>query len=330
MKIAVIGGVSSTAALIKKLRHYEWGDVHIFGYEPADSFLVSCSTELSSISLNAGFMYTPFVRVDECQVILEDFAPDWIFVVGLSQLIPAKMLSIPTIGCIGFHPTSLPVGRGRAPIAWLILEQKDGAATFFILGEGVDDGPILVQVPFSIEPEDDASSVEQKLLIAEACALDDLLPKLRNGQLNQRLQDHKLATYFGRRSHEDGWLNWNCSAQSLVRLIRASTAPYPGAYTFHAAVKLRILKANIANNIVETGVVGRILKCFTDGGFVVQCGEGHLHVVSWDTGKDWVPKVGQKLGFYTELEVHLLQQRVEKLEHQLASLETVFRSSFQP
>jgi methionyl-tRNA formyltransferase len=323
MKIAVIGGVESTALLVKKLHEHQFAEVHVFGFEPIDSTMISGWANLSEAANNACFAYTSFIRVDECQTVLADFSPDWIFVVGLSQLIPSKMLALANHGCIGFHPTKLPAGRGRAPIAWLILERKDGASTFFIMTEGIDDGPIVAQVPFSVEEGDDASSVGRKLLFAEALALDILLPQLKDGVLSKYEQEEKSASYYGRRSHEDGWLDWSCSAENLLRLIRASTNPYPGAYTFQSTFKVRILKADLINHSFEQGVVGRILKCMADGSFVVQCGVGHLHVKSWICSEDWQPRVGQKLGFYVELEVHLLQQRLEKLERRLAGLEAM-------
>ena len=50
-----------------------------------------------------------------------------------------SMLSIANKVNIGFHPTALPRGRGRAALAWLILKRENGAATFFELRDGVDD-----------------------------------------------------------------------------------------------------------------------------------------------------------------------------------------------
>ena len=72
-------------------------------------------------------------------------APDLLFVTGLSQIVKPPLLNLPRIGCIGFHPTWLPKGRGRAPLGWLVLDGVPGAATFFLdgrgLGFGADTGP---------------------------------------------------------------------------------------------------------------------------------------------------------------------------------------------
>lgn len=326
MKIVVIGGVNSSALLVDKLRAHGFDDVHVFGYVPEDVSHVSGWADLSQSAAKAGYRFTPFVRVVDCLESVKQLAASWLFAVGLSQLIPPEMLAASENGAIGFHPTALPKGRGRAPIAWLVLDQQNGAATFFRLREGIDDGPILAQAPFEVGPEDDARSVEQKVLTAEALALDELLPALRAGRVLSREQDSVQATFTGRRTPDDGWIDWNLAASTLLRLIRASTTPHPGAYSFCGDVKLTVLRANIANLPDEKGVVGRIVRICPDGSFVVQCGQGHLCVTGWKTEGNWVPRVGQRLGYYVELEVFALRRNVKELERRLADMEELVRS----
>ena len=55
---------------------------------------------------------------------------DILFVVGLSQLIDEDIIRMPRFGCVGFHPTKLPKGRGRAPMAWLILDRGEALLHF--------------------------------------------------------------------------------------------------------------------------------------------------------------------------------------------------------
>lgn len=321
MKIAVIGGVNSSALLVEKLRKHMFDDVHVFGYLPNNVRTVSGWANLAEVAARAGYRFTDFVHVAECQEVLRQDAPDWLFAVGLSQLIPPEMLALARRGCIGFHPTALPQGRGRAPIAWLVLERQNGAATFFKLREGVDDGDIVAQVPFSVGPEDDAETVEQKVLEAEAAALDQFLPALRSGILHANEQDQTKATYYGRRAPEDGWIEWSKSAAVVRNLVQASTTPHPGAYTFYADTRITVLKAEIMMLYKEKGVVGRIIKLMDNGGFIVQCGKGLLGVSQWTADYDWKPRIGQKLGYYVELEVFTLRQRINELERRLADLE---------
>jgi len=235
-------------------------------------------------------------------------------------------LTIPAEGFVGFHPTKLPLGRGRAPLAWLILEQNEGAATFFVMQEGVDDGPILVQVPFSVEANDDACSLEEKMLFAEACALDYLLPRLADSSIEANPQDHNSATYYGKRSPEDGWINWNNKAECLLAQIRASCPPHPGAFTFDEDAKIVILRANSADSQSVRGVVGRILEVTNIDGFTIQCGDGCLSILDWSAPPGWVPIVGRMLGFYSECEIHRLRSQVAYLQSRINDLDVmVFR-----
>ena len=94
---------------------------------------------------------------------------------------------MPKLGCIGFHPTLLPKGRGRAPLAWLILKEKKGAASFFLMDKKADSGPVFVQEPFEIEDNDDASRVEKKIEIAIEKALDKWLPELKKWYMETRI-----------------------------------------------------------------------------------------------------------------------------------------------
>lgn len=322
MKIAVIGGVSSTQVLIEKLSHHGFTNVHIWGYAPENISQVSGWSDLEKVSERMNFQYTPFVRVAYCKEAIAEFAPDLIFAVGLSQIIPEDILAIPRMGCIGFHPTALPKGRGRAPLAWLILEGMDGAASFFLLRKGVDDGPIVAQAPFLVDEHDDAASVETKLLMAEAAALDAWLPQLAYGEINSNEQDHSRASWYGRRTPEDGWLDWNTSAADLSRLIKASTAPHPGAYTFHQDAVITIWAAELYEKS-EKGVVGRVLEVFPDQSFLIQCAKGLLLVNNWQTTHPWQPKVGIKLGYYTEVEIQRLRNKNAELEQRLTRIEAI-------
>lgn len=324
MKIAVIGGVTSTRLLVEKLYQHGFKDVQVFGYTPANTKNVSGWADLSVPAEQCHYKFNPFLRVSDFTKEIMELQPELIFAVGLSQLIPEEILQIPRLGAVGFHPTALPKGRGRAPIAWLVLEQKNGAATFFSLLAGVDDGPILVQEPFQVDAEDTAATVEAKILLAEANALDRWLPQLAAGLMASTEQDHSSATWYGRRTPEDGWIDWHKSAETLLRLIRASTHPHPGAYTFRQDHKIIIWSAQLQDQHSECGVIGRILLVDESGAFTVQCGERQLMTVTeWESSTGWTPKVGDLLGYYVESEINALRQTLRGLNTKLLELEKI-------
>lgn len=319
MKCAVLGGIVSTKVLIEKLARHGFSEVRVWGYEPADASNVSGWVDLSQPSAEAGFLFTGFRRITECEGALRVFGPDVVFVVGLSQIVPAAMLSIAKLANVGFHPTPLPRGRGRAPVAWLILEQMNGAATFFALRDGVDDGPIYAQVPFSVTEDDDAGTIYRKVLDAEAAALDEWLPRMKAGDLTVVEQDHDRATWFGRRGPEDGLVDWSAPRHDILRLIRASASPHPGAYSFSGDVRV-VIEAAILENKKEKGVIGRILSIDENFTFVIQAGDGLVRVTTWRADRDWQPRVGLKLGYDVEAEIFALRNKIRSLQDEVLRL----------
>jgi len=320
MRIAVIGGVNSTAILIKKLYEHNFEFTKIWAYKPKKQSNVSGWEDLSILAKEFDYKYQQFSQVKEISGDLKIFKPDYIFVVGLSQIIPDYILEIPKYGCIGFHPTSLPKGRGRAPIAWLVLEESDGAATFFWLKSGVDDGAIIEQVNFSFTEGDNAAIITKKCLEAEKIALDKLLKKIKNLEIKSFEQDIKEATWFGKRTPEDGLINWSESAFYIDKLVRATTEPHPGAFTFHEKEKIYIWETKKILLPIK-GVIGRILDVENDMSFKVQTGNGLIEIQKW-SANIWRPKVGMKLGYYSEIEIYKLNAEIVKLKSILNKIES--------
>lgn len=327
VRIALAGSVgSSRRTLAALLRH----GAHVVGVLELDEGAaagVSDYAPLADLAEEAQVPCLAFRQVNSPPVIqsVRDWQPDLLFVVGLSQLVGEDLLTIPTRGCVGFHPTWLPHGRGRAPLAWLTLDGHGGAATFFLLEAEADSGPILAQEPFEIGPHDDATAVAESLLQATDRALDAWLPRLIRGEWSARPQDHSQATWFGRRTPEDGHIDWNATADDIVRLIRASTHPHPGAYTYVRGERLRIWQAQVAQTDAWRGVPGRILDA--DGSrLLVQAGGGLVQIqqCSFDEpSARTMPRlrVGLKLADSPDDEVFQLRRKVAQLEARLAQIE---------
>lgn len=319
MRVAVIGGVSSTAVLVNKLAAHGFDQVHVWGYSPRDTELVSGWVDLASVAVVHGYAFSRFSNVVDCEPELRAFRPDLLFAVGLSQIVPLEMLQLPRLGGVGFHPTALPRGRGRAAIAWMVRNLEDGAGTFFGMREGVDDGPIYAQVAFSVTEADDASTVEAKLLRAEAVALDRWLPSLREGKWVGTEQDHRQATWYGRRAPADGRVDWRMPREEILRLIRSSTRPHPGAFAQVGDHLVRFWRASPDETPFE-GVPGRILDVYPSGEFLVQTGRGLIRVTEWSADGDWQPRAGLRLGLDVEAEVAKLRARCDDLEARINEL----------
>jgi methionyl-tRNA formyltransferase len=319
MRIALIGAVRSTEATLVRLLAHGMDVVAVFGYRAPDVSRVSGYVDLEPVARSAGVEFWPFRSINEPSTVdrIRACDADVLFVVGLSQLVGRDVLSCARRGAVGYHPTALPEGRGRAPIAWLVLERRAGASTFFELTLSADDGAVFVQEPFSVDEEDDATRVEAKVLQSLEVALDRWLPQLKKGEWRSEPQREDAATYFGRRSPEDGVIDWRASADDIDRLVKASSRPHPGAFTYRAQEKVLVWRSRVERSLRIRGVRGRILSVSPDGAALVQAGDGLIWLLEYGnagSGSMAPLRVGEKLGYDTDIELHEIMCRLRKLE----------------
>jgi methionyl-tRNA formyltransferase len=70
-----------------------------------------------------------------------------------------------------------------------------------------------------------------------------VLEDIKKNQVRLSPQDHSKGVYFGKRTPEDGQINWAWSKERIRNWIRAQAKPYPGAFTFYKGEKLNIHEA---------------------------------------------------------------------------------------
>lgn len=318
IKVGLIGGVGSSAITLRKLCEYDVEVVEVFGYRPKNTEFVSSYQDLESICVENSISFTPFIKINDHAEKIQSLNLDFLLVVGLSQLVSEAIIEAPKLGAIGFHPTKLPQGRGRAPVAWLVNEIGEGAATFFMLEEVADAGAIVAQESFEVVSEDDAKNVESKLYDAMASALDSLLPQLVKGELTPVIQDDSLATEFGIRKPDDGLIDWSYSAYEIDRLIKAASDPHPGAFTYSEMKRIEVKASRPEKELKIKGIQGRILK-INKNEALVQTGDGliWISIGSEDLSK---LRIGSLLGYKVDLEIYELKTQIAELKELIGKM----------
>lgn len=234
-------------------------------------------TPVKEYALEQGLqVYQPEkARDPEFVTLLEELAPDVIAVTAFGQILPESILNIPKYGCINVHGSLLPQYRGAAPMQWSIIngEKVTGITTMF-MAKGMDTGDMLLTTEVEITPEDNFSSVHDKMAEAGANLLLDTLSALQEGTVKRVPQDHEAATYAPMITKETGHIDWTKSAQEIIDLMRGLD-PTPGAYTVYEEEPLKIFKGMQAEGDYLQGKTGEVID-ITKKGFVVKCGDGAL------------------------------------------------------
>ncbi len=269
-----VGGVDISHACLAALCELGLAPALAVGYD-ASRAQASGYRDLGDLAERHGFPLVRAADLNDPQLVdrIEGLRPKLLYVLGWSQLVKPRLLAIPEHGAAGMHPTKLPEGRGRAPIPWTILKGlTETACTLFLLREGVDDGPVVAQVPVVVDPREDAGTLYAKHRAAHIELVREHTRALLDGTARPVEQDHAAATYWERRRPEDGRIDWTAPAIEVDRLVRAVTRPFPGAFTDDGAVIWRAEPADGAD--LRPGT-----RFERDGVPHVACGEGALRVL---------------------------------------------------
>ena len=224
---------------------------------------------------------------------IKDLNPDVIFCFGWSSLIKKEILSIASMGVVGYHPAKLPKNRGRHPLIWaLVLGLEKSASTFFFMDEGADTGDILSQVDFKISYQDDARSIYNKVVNIALFQIEEFIPKLEENVFKRVKQSDQYSNVWRRRNEPDGQIDFRMSSRSIYNLTRALTKPYVGAHIKYNGKNISIWKVKEIDDFRENIEPGKVLKT-SDKFFIVKSSDGAIEVTEHDFKAP--PKIGEYL-----------------------------------
>lgn len=177
-------------------------------------------------------------------------------------ILEADILKRATLA-INFHGSLLPKYRGRTPHVWAIINgEKECGITAHLMNTECDDGDIVKQVHVAISDDDTGADILKKYNDIYPSLVQDIVAKIESGSIDAQKQDITKATYFGKRTPEDGQINWNWQKERIQNWVRAQAEPYPGAFSFVNGEKV------IINKIVYSDLG---FTCDMPNGMVIGC-----------------------------------------------------------
>ncbi len=207
---------------------------------------------------------------------IKELQPDFLFSFFYRDIIKEQILSIPRVACLNLHGSLLPKYRGRAPINWAIINgESETGLTLHHMTPSADDGDIVCQAALPINSEETAAGLNIKLSDLAGSMLDKNLPAIIAGKAQRTPQDSSKATVFGRRTPQDGAIDWNQPAEKIRNLIRGVTRPYPGAFTYRGSTKTTIWKASLSSTATGDGLPGTVISTSP---LEVKCGDKALRI----------------------------------------------------
>lgn len=216
------------------------------------------------------------VNTPEFIEVLRAQEPDVIVVVAFGQILSRKALEIPRFFCMNLHASLLPRHRGAAPINQAIISgDEETGVTTMKMDVGMDTGDVLIARRIPITDSDNAQTLHDTLAIEGASLTLETIRCLEQKTLTPVPQDHSQATYAPKLKKEDGFIRWDKRAVEIRNLVRG-LEPWPGAYTFYKAKRLKVCGAQVSSG--EPGDVPGTVARISDYGIEVGTGAGRLIV----------------------------------------------------
>jgi methionyl-tRNA formyltransferase len=302
--------------------------VALIGTSPAapEYTVTERSFEILADELRCPFFCDPAINSFKYIQMAKESKSDVAISVNWVTMIGQEMIDQFKYGVINAHSGDLPLYRGNAAPNWAILEGESKIAlTLHQMTTQLDEGPILSKQDFPLNTDTYLRDVYNFLTTNIPKMFLEALHGLENALIVPKPQstDPELSLRCFPRLRRDGAIDWRQPAEMIARLVRASSEPFAGAYTFINSEELIVWRA-VAGRLSYRylGMPGQVVERRSKSGeVVVLTGDGVLVLQEVETalagrGKaaDIVRSMRVRLGIDVAEEIVQLKKRIEKLE----------------
>jgi methionyl-tRNA formyltransferase len=152
------------------------------------------------------------------------YRPDLACVLCWPWRIPPALLAVPRLGFLNLHPAPLPELRGPEPLFWAFQEgRRQTAVTLHWMDEQFDTGDIAARAPVSLPAGIGWDAAEERVAVAGAALLQELVPRLASGEVPRR-QQGPGGSYRGSPVEEDFAIEPGWPAERAFRFMRGTAA----------------------------------------------------------------------------------------------------------
>ena len=228
--------------------------------------------------------------------------PDLAVLAFVTDIIPEKVVNLPSLGTMCYHPSLLPRHRGASAINWALIQgdTRTGLTVFWV-DKGIDTGPILLQKEVEINLDDTTGSLYfNRLFPMGVDAMVEAVELIKRGKAPRISQDDSKATYEPPCDDRVASVNFEKAIRDVYNLIRGCD-PQPGAYTTFRAKRIRFYDVKMFPSTIEkqpgeiVSIEERNIQVAAKGG-VIQIGKLRVDKGEKIGPIEFAKSVGLKIG----------------------------------
>lgn len=112
------------------------------------------------------------------------------------SIISKEVINMPSMGCLNFHGALLPYNRGVANYFWALINyNKPAGCTLHYMTPKLDEGDILIEKQFSIDPFETVHSYNYKCNAFAFELIEKAVEAIETNCILRKSQDPKKAVY---------------------------------------------------------------------------------------------------------------------------------------
>ena len=178
------------------------------------------------------------------------------------EILKPALIDLPDRHIINCHPSPLPWHKGPNPYASVIRQgEAETAVTFHRVDAGVDTGPILVQLPVSIDATETGGTLQLKTDQTAGQAVAKVYAQLTQAGVATETPQQGNGSYYANIQQTEALIQWRADPAAVERNARALLPwlePYAwwNADTLVTLKRLRLVKTDKPQTLPAGSLLG--------------------------------------------------------------------------
>lgn len=231
--------------------------------------------------IGARFFMTKVLYTDEIIQIIKDNHVRTAISANWKYTIPKKFLDLFECSILNFHLGNLPDYKGNATVNWTIINgEKYINGNIHKMDPELDAGDVVARTSIPITDDSYIADILKQAGQAAPLLYAEAVKKVLENPAAYEVKGTVRGLRCYPRLPEDSQVDWHQSPEYIHRIIRASSHPYQGAFSFLNGEKIIIWKASPHQCKDEfLAIPGHVVAIDkSTGNIVVACKNGMLEV----------------------------------------------------
>ena len=175
--------------------------------------------------------------------ILENVKPNIGLLAWWPYILKGRILSIPKMGWLNFHPSFLPFNKGKHPNFWCLVDETQSGVSLQFIDEGIDTGDVLARKKILMNWEDTGKTIYEKSRLAIIDLFQEQFQIIKQNPNRVKQNPKEGSTHKSSEIDEICKINLDerYTARKLLNIIRGKMfPPHPLAYFIDNGIKYSV------------------------------------------------------------------------------------------